>query len=338
MTSDPERILLRLPNWTGDLVMATPALRALRACFGSARLVAHVRAELAPLLDGHPGVDEILPVRSHHRGLAALLREGKALRARGFGLGICLPDSWSSALLMRAAGVERVVGYRRAGRGVLLDQPVEPRPEWGPRRLVARERSLLHLVEAIGCRAQETRLELHTTAAEEAEADALLAPLETSLRVVLAPGASYGAAKRWPAASFATLADRLARDGIGSVIVGTPDEAPLGREIARAARSAPLDRTGRIGLGGLKAVLRRADAVVCNDAGARHIATAFGTPAVVLFGPTALERTDCNLETTAVVAADVSCRPCGRRDCPIDHRCMTRIEPEAVAARVLAAL
>jgi heptosyltransferase-2 len=339
MSAEPARILVRLPNWTGDVVMATPALRALRARHPDAHITAHVRAGLAPLLAGLPFVDATLPVCSWRGSAIALWREGLALRDPGFDLGICLPDSWSSALLMRAAAVRNVAGYRRAGRGWLLDHAVSPRPEWGRRRLVARERYLLHLLAAIGCPEQGSELELRTTPEEEAAAEALLGPLAAATALVaIAPGASFGSAKRWAVESFAAVADALAQHGAAVVIVGSSDEAAIGHGVRAAAQSEPRDLCARTDLGALKAVLRRASVLVCNDAGARHVATALGTPAVVLFGPTALEKTDCNLATVEVVDADVPCRPCLRRECPIDHRCMTRIEPARVAALTKALL
>jgi heptosyltransferase-2 len=94
---------------------------------------------------------------------------------------------------------------------------------------------------------------------------------------------------------------------------------------------------GRLDLGALKAVVRRARVLVCNDAGARHVAVALGVPVVALFGPTALEKTGWNLERVRAFAADVACRPCLQRVCPIDHRCMTRLAAERVAAAAVAA-
>ena len=194
-----QEILVRGPNWTGDLVMSTPAFRALRKRYPEARITLQVRPGLAALLAGSPWFDEVIPVRSYQRGAVALLREGRALRsARRYDLGICLPDSWSSALLMRAAGVRRICGYRRAGRSILLHTPVDPRPEWGRRRLVARESFGLELTKTLGCGVDETKLELFTTPDEEAQAERLLAATEVAGSgplLVLAPGASFGPSK-----------------------------------------------------------------------------------------------------------------------------------------------
>lgn len=326
-------ILVRAPNWLGDLVMCTPAFRALRESFPGDRISLHAPAALLPVLDGAPWFDERIALRRQRAGAGALLLEARALRTRGrFDLGICLPDSWSSALLMRAAGVRRVVGYRRAGRGWLLQQPVSPPPGVGRRRLLARERHALGLATAAGAAAGDVRLELFTTPDEEARADAALAPhgLEAGGFLALAPGASFGGAKRWPVASFARVADAAAARGLAVCLLGAPGEEATTACVADAMAAPAADLGGRLDVGALKSVLRRARALVCNDAGARHVAVAFGVPCVVPFGPTSLRKTDCNLERVRALETDVDCRPCYRRECPIDHRCMTRIPPETV--------
>jgi heptosyltransferase-2 len=325
-------ILVRGPNWTGDLVMATPGFRALRAGFPEARITLHVRAPLAPLLDGAPWFDAVLPFPP----AAGWLRESRALRARArFDLGLCLPDSFESALLMRAAGVRRVVGYAKSGRGPLLHQRVPYPREAGRRGLIARELHVLGLVEALGCARRGTELELFVTGAELEQADAALRAggVTTGEPVaLLAPGASFGASKLWPAESFAAVGDALARAGARVVLTGTPGERALGARVRAAMQRPALDLSGALGLGGWKGLMRRARLLVSNDAGARHVATALGLPVVLVMGPTSLEKTSCNLARVSVLSADVPCRPCYLRDCPIDHRCMTRVRPEWVAA------
>jgi len=335
-------ILVRGPNWTGDLIMATPGFRALRAGFPEARITLHVRAGLRPLLDGAPWFDAVLAVESYRRGPAAMLREGRALRRRArFDLGLCLPDSFESALLMRAAGARHVVGYARGGRRALLHQAVPPPRADGRRLLLARELHVLGLVEALGCERRGTELELFVTEAEEREAREQLLARGTDPEArlaLLAPGASFGRSKLWPAEFFAAVGDALVARGVQVAVVGTPDERELGARVRSAMARPPADLVGALGLGGLKALVRRARVLVANDAGARHIAVAFGVPCIVVMGPTALEKTNLNLERVSVLTADVACRPCYLRECPIDHRCMTRVAPAAVAAEALEAL
>lgn len=332
----PERILVRGPNWLGDLAMSTPGFRALRGAFPDAHIALHAGEGLLPLLAGAPWFDEVLPVRSYHAGWAALVGEGRRLSGGAkYDLGICIPDSWSSVLLMRIAGVREVVGHRQGGREWLLHRTVDTGTEKqkGRRRLVARERHVLELMGAVGAPALGTELELFTTSDEESRAEALWAEtgLDAGLPCIgLAPGAGYGPAKQWPVASFARVGDSAAARGFQVVILGSPAEAGLGREVADAMEQRATVLAGRLDLGTLKAAIRRLRALVCNDAGARHVAVAFGVPCVVLFGPTSVEKTDWNLERVRVVETDVDCRPCYERVCPIDHRCMTRLHPDRV--------
>lgn len=335
------RILVRAPNWVGDVVMATPAFRALREHFPEAELSVQIRESLAPLLAGTPWFDEVLPVASHRKGIAAILREGRALRSRRFDLGLCLPDSVSSSLLMRAAGVTEVVGYARGFRGLFLTRAIPPLRAADGGAWVAREHQVLGLAAAVGADSSDTRLELFTTGDEEAEAAAALGEAgvgEEEGLVALAPGAAYGPSKCWPPEYFGRLADALAEVGLRPVLIGAPNEREVSARVVGAARCAPVDLTGRVSLGASKAVLARSRALVCNDAGTRHVAVAFGVPVICLFGPTSLAKTNENLERVAVLAADVACRPCYHRVCPIDHRCMTRIEPERVIRTAMESL
>lgn len=332
---------MRGPNWAGDVVMATPGFRALHAAFPDARRALLLRPGLIPLLDGSPWFHEIHPVRAAGRDPVALWREARALRRERFELGLSLPDSFSSALFLRLAGVRRVVGYARNGRSWLLHQAVPLPRDAGRRVLLARERHVLGLVEAVGAPARGTQLELFVTPAEEAEAEVALraAGVDASRPIAaLAPGASFGPSKLWPPAHFAAVGDALASAGAQVVIVGSPAETPLADLVREGMRAHAADLTPGAGLGRLKAVLRRARVLVCNDAGARHVAVAFGTPSVVLFGPTALEKTNLNLERVTALWHDVPCRPCYHRVCPIDHRCMSRLAPERAIDAALPAL
>jgi heptosyltransferase-2 len=330
-------ILVRGPNWAGDLVMSTPGFRALRAAYPEARMTLQVPGGLTELIAGAPFFDEIRAVRSYHRGFPALLAEARELRStRRYDLGICIPESFSSALLQRLAGVERIAGFGGGVRDVLLHHRVPVPPEWGKRRMVSREHFVLKLLAAIGVEAQGSELELHLTPDDESRCDELLAEhaiAETDAIVVLAPGASYGSAKRWPAQSFADVADALIDSGRRVVLVGAASESPVAHEVASAMKRKAANLVGSAGLGAAKALMRRASLVLCNDAGARHIAVAFGTPCIVFFGPTSVAKTNLNLSGVAVFETEHDCRPCYLRECPIDHRCMTQIAPADVFAR-----
>lgn len=341
LASEPREILVRAPNWAGDVVMATPGLRALRAGLPRASIRVVVRQGLEALLAGSPRIDEVIPLRCDRKGVLARLAEARSLRRHRFDLGLCLPDSFSAALSMRAAGVKRIVGHARNARSLLLDTAVPLPRTAGGRVLLPREIHVLRLVEAVGCPSLGTGLELFVTPEEEAACTALLARERIDYAgpiAALAPGASFGPSKLWPADRFARVGDSLVRAGAQVVVVGSPAEGALAQRVVAAMTSPAVDLTAHLGLGGLKALLRRSRVLVCNDAGARHVAAAFGVPCVMLIGPTSIEKTALNLDHVRVLDADVACRPCYLRRCPIDHRCMTRIDPERVIDAALAAM
>jgi len=177
-----------------------------------------------------------------------------------------------------------------------------------------------------------------------ARADALLAQhgVDPDARLVaFAPGAAYGDAKRWPEDRFAAVAARLVRDrGATCVIVGAPHDRPAARGIeswlraqAPDAAARVVDLVGRTSLAALAGIAVRSRVFVSNDSGAMHLAAAVGRRVVAIFGPTD-ERATRPVGSHEIVTASAFCRPCLLRDCPIDHRCMKRIAPDAVFAAV----
>ena len=345
--NDPQRILVRCPNWLGDVVMSTPGLHALREHFGSAQITAQLPAHLAPLLEGTGLVDEIWPLVSRQGGLSGWHQDVRAIRAGRFELGIVVPESISSALLMRLGGVKRVTGFARdAVRRRLLHQTIEAPAGWGRRRLVSKERFVLSLASALGAPVDANAdasppLRLVVTEADEhalAGAGVDLAKLREMPPVVLAPGAGFGDSKCWPTESFAELGDRLVDRGMPVILLGAPGESARVAAVAEAMHSDIPLLDGVLELGGLKALLRSTRALVANDAGARHVAAAFGVPSVVFFGPTSVAKTADNLAQVQVLETDHGCRPCYKRTCPIDHRCLRSISVESALNATAAAL
>jgi heptosyltransferase-2 len=324
---------VRLPNWVGDVVMATPALAALRAGHPAAEIVAEGRPYLAGLVRGIPSVDAFLP---ELRGLSARAR---ALRARGFALAVVLPDSVRSALAPFLARVPVRAGYARDPlRRALLTRALAPPREAGRRVPISMIERYLRITRALGCPDVEPRTSLSVDAAARETAarrlaEAGLAPGARTL--VVTPGASFGSSKLWPPGHFAAAADAIAkRHGLAVVLAPGPGEEALCREIARALEApAAVLAEPPTSLAELAALIGSAALHLGNDTGPRHIAVALGTPTVVLIGPTDPRHTAHQLERQRVLREDVPCSPCGLKACPIDHRCMTRIGPErAVAA------
>lgn len=337
------KIALFLPNWLGDLVMATPTLRAIRNRFGrSARIVGVMRPKLTELLAGTDWLDEQWCFdprgeRPEWRRWALVRR----LRAERFNKVVLLTNSLHTALLAWLGGAKERIGYVRYGRGPLLTGKLYPRCA-GRRILPApMVESYLALAEAIGCPAESPRLELATTDAEEKVGDRIWRELglRTDGRVIaLNCSGAYGAAKRWPLEHCGELARRIV-DALDHdvIVVCGPGETQVGREIVgHAQNSRVLSLTDQqVGLAATKSCLRRSRLLVSTDSGPRHIAAALDRPVVTILGPTSRIWIDNPTVRGAFVQTDLDCLGCAKRTCPLGHhRCMKELTPDVVLKAV----
>jgi heptosyltransferase-2 len=328
-------------------VMATPTLRAIRRRFPPpARLIGITRPNLAELLAGTAWLDRqwYFDPRAEQSELRrwALVRR---MRRERFDLAILLTNSLGTGLLAWLGGARERIGYVRDFRGPLLTRKVYP-PRVGGRVAAApMVTTYLALAEAAGCPPESPRLELATTAAEERVADAIWDSLglRNDGRVIaLNSGGAYGAAKRWPARHFAALARRLVEQLDHDVLVVCgPNERRVAREIVRRAdcRGVGSLADQPLGLGTTKACLRRVRLMVSTDSGPRHIAAAFGKPAITLLGPTVPAWIENPTLRGAFVRIDLDCLGCGKRVCPLGHhRCMRDLPVDVVYAAVVKVL
>lgn len=339
------RLVVLSPNWLGDAVMALPAIDDVRRHFREARLAVAARASLAPLFDRVPGVDAVVSLGGPRRARSGA--DLAALRAEGSDLAILLPNSFHAAWLARRAGIAERWGYRADLRRPLLTRSVR-RPN-GP---IHQGAYYQHLVEALEI--VNGPLRPHVTVSDhDRMAGGTLLEHEgwtgATALVGLAPGAAYGFAKQWPPDRFADLARLLAERGAASVLVGLPSDREVGRHVmeaferskhASALAGRVLNLIGRTSIGELMGVMTHCAGFVANDSGAAHLAGAVGLPVVAIFGPTD-ERIGAPLSgrmstaTNIALSHDVFCRPCWLRECPIDHRCMKRVDPPRVLQAVV---
>jgi heptosyltransferase-2 len=334
-----EQVLIRVPNWLGDAVLALPALAAIRRHLSGAHLTIAAPASVASLFrETTTGArpDAVLDLPESSRATIAAIRRGHFTSA------ILLPNSFRSAWQVYRARVPVRSGFATSGRGFLLTQRV-PRPNSSDSRHHSDYYRALVRGLQIPCPEDELP-QVHATAAGQARADELFAlvkcPPDRPL-VVLMPGAANSQAKQWLPERMAELSARLVRErGVVCVMAGAAHDRAASRAIeswlrARApdAASGVLDLVGRTSLGALAAVLDRAAVCVSNDAGGMHLASALGRPVVAIFGPTD-ERSTRPAGDHDLIVEPVFCRPCMLRDCPIDHRCMTRIPVDRVFGAV----
>jgi heptosyltransferase-2 len=327
------RLVVRAPNWLGDAVMALPAMTAVRRAFEGRTVIVAARPGVAPLFRELTGAapDEVAVVDK--RG------EAGQLRAQGGDAILLLPNSFGSAWVARLAGVRERWGYRSSGRGWLLTR-VAPRSRGstGPRHQVEYYRELVRSLGFDPGQDALPRIEARPSTLENADALLRRSGLPTSERIVgFAPGAAYGTAKRWPPDRIAQVVRALTRQGTAAVLVGASGDRDTGRAIESAlpAGTRLVNLIGRTSLGELIGVVARCAAFVSNDSGAMHVAAALGVPLTALFGPTD-ERVTAPASAGRVdlIVRDVFCRPCLLRECPIDHRCMKRIDAETVLTSI----
>ena len=336
LPNDIRRLLVVLPTWVGDCVMATPLLRALRSSLPDTEIVGFGPRATARILNGLPFLDRL---RTRRPG-DSLVEQAARLRTAQFDASILLPGSFKAALLARLAGVPRRIGYARDGRGWLLTDRLRPPTvgRWPRRRwaVTPTRDYYLRLLDPLGLTAANSQLELAVTPAERGRAESVLASAGIANRpfVLLNPGANYGAAKLWPPTHFAALADRLAAEcGLAIAISVAPKERAIAGEIVAAAKSPIADLSAHgLTLGAVKELCHRADLVVTNDTGTRHVAVAMGTRVVTLFGPTDERWTTLDYAREIELSAAVPCRPCQQKTCPLPppltKRCMIELTPD----------
>lgn len=332
-----------LPYELGDLVMATPMLRALRRHFGpTARLVGFARPQLVRVLEGTPWLDEqwlLAPHagenESHDWSLVNRMHQQR------FDAVLLLVRSFRATVLAWLGGAKQRVGYVRCGQGKLLTTKLE----WPHHHKNLSDDSkvthYLKLAEAIGCPPGSSELELATVDRDEHAANALWhnLGLRSDGRVLLLnPAGPRNSAKLWPVEHFGALARRVAAELNHDVLILCgPKNCEIARDIEKRASHArvfsladhPLD------LGARKACIRRGRMMVSNESGERWIATAFGKPVITLSGPTVPERSRLSAGRSSTLHLDLDCIGCQNRVCPLrHHKCMQDLPVNLVYGEV----
>jgi len=321
------RLLVFAPNWLGDAVMALPAIADLRRAEPDATIDVAARSAIAPLVPLIPGSRQAVLLDGRRNSI-------DAVRAGRYDATLLLPNSFNTAWIARSAAIQERWGYRNEFRGVLLTRAIAP-----PTR-VHQAAFYQHLTTALGFPPGplEPRLEVPhdlRIIGEDRLADQgwdTRTPL-----VAIAPGAAFGGAKRWSADRFAATMDSLAREGVRSVVIGAGADAIAGAEVIAAVQSGlrPINLIGATDLSTLAGVLVNCRGLITNDSGAMHFAAALGIDVTAIFGPTNEHETrPLGSGRLSVVHTDVWCRPCMLRECPLMHRCMTGVTPDAVLGTV----
>jgi heptosyltransferase-2 len=342
----PKKILVRVPNWIGDVIMCLPALMDLRECFDKADITVLARPIIAELIRDQCGVKDVMvyEYQSEHQGIVGLLRLSQLIRKRAFDTAVLFQNAFEAALIALLSRIPTRIGYATDGRGWLLSQAI-PLPS---------QKSLHHTYYYQGLVQAITQVPFTNRMPKLVERSQNLGALQQqfpelvsssdTLFVGMNPGSVYGSAKRWELDRFAEAGDQIVEQtqknypeysSVRCVLIGGKGEESLGREIANRMQAQPIVLSGKTTIQQLMDVLTRCVVLVTNDTGPMHMAQALGVPVVAIFGSTDPEATGTAGQGLWVIREPVRCSPCLLRACPIDHCCMTNISTNQVVRTVM---
>jgi len=335
------RIVVRSPNWVGDAVMSLPALHALRRICPTAHITVASRRGTADIFIESNSVDDVLI--QDRTNLSSIFRQVSEWKRRQFDLAVLFQNAFAAAATAFFARVPMRIGYATDRRARLLTTAL-PLPVWKNERhesfyylniiaeferIVSGTFSLLKSEPVFDLPVSEER----KSSAQRLLNDHGASPAKPL--AILCPGSVNSRAKRWPAESYAELADRLIDAGMNVALIGSPAEMDVSRQVCALAKRQPIVLTGKTSVAEVVAVIRLADVLITNDTGPAHIGAALRTPTLVIFGPTNPLTTYPLSAQAEVIRHPPDCAPCMLRDCPIDHRCMTAISVAEIFQRAM---
>ncbi|MFL6527301.1 MAG: lipopolysaccharide heptosyltransferase II [Chthoniobacterales bacterium] len=315
----PFRILIRAPNWLGDSVISSPAVRAIKRGRPDAHVTVLAPEKTAEIWKLVPEVDEIVPLSRK-----SLFAAARAISARQrFDVAILFPNSFRAAAEVWLAGVPRRVGVRGHQRSMLLNQIIPERPRFRP--IDHQLNDYLHLARTLGAIPEPFGTRKSTA--------------ENRKFLGLCPGAEYGPAKRWLPERFAEAAQVVAERIDGHwLLFGTKTDTAVAAQIENVLGPRCTNLAAKTTLAELIERLRDCALLLTNDTGTMHVASLLGVPVVAVFGSTEPGLTGPLGERNRVIRHHVECSPCFLRECPIDFRCMHAVTAGEVVNAVLEVL
>jgi len=346
--SQAGRVLVVMPNWLGDLVMATPLLDVLhQACDNAGEplcIYACVRRRWAPLLARDPRLTAVLPYErmGRHLGLKGIGRLAASWRKADVDSVILCPPSLRVGLVSALAGIRQRIGYAAGGRRLLLTRALKTVK---PRGTMHHTEELLALGAAFLEECGWARGTVSPAMPSLPGLDHILPtnPGEGPPVWILAPGATYGPAKTWPinrVAEFLELA--VSGEKVRVAIVGDTATTEFVRQLQHSTEhldwrhdlpgeAGVIDMVGGTTLVDLAGLLRGAAAFLGNDSGVMHLSAALGVPTLGLFGSSSQAWTEPRgVRAQALVATGFDCQPCFRKTCNQPTFCLDTLGGEAV--------
>lgn len=327
------RTLVISPNWIGDAVMAQPLLQRLKAQHPERPIDVLAPPSVSPVWRAMAEVDSVLETPFRHGALQLKERWkfGRILKARGYGAAYVLPNTIKYALIPLFAGIAVRVGYKGESRHGLINRMHHD--DVPPRAMVPFYAALAGepgapLAVSVPKPAMQVGRDAIAAVCGKVGID-VARPY-----VVFAPGAEFGAAKRWPARHFASLAQALHAQYPGTqvALLGSPKEkAACDDIVALTGAQAIVNLAGVTKLDEAIALMAGAASVVANDSGLLHIASALNRPVIALYGPTDPDHAPPFSDMARSMSLRLDCAPCKQRECPLGHHdCMEKLDAGSV--------
>lgn len=332
MHTTDEKILVWLPSPMGDAILSTPALRAIRKHFVNAKITFLASKTVREVLTPCPYCDEFMNLKGNPIKLAIKIRQ------KDFSRAILLKNSFGSAMTVFLASVQKRIGYDRDWRGVFLTKSIKPaRNSIGKYKPGSMVDYYLKICKEIRCDVSDRNIELDVS---KEQSESVLknfgGMIESGKRLaILVPGGAFGPSKLWRAERYAAVADVLIEKYNANVIVSVAPnkiERRIARKICDNANGKLLSLADhKLTLGELKGLFSKADIVITNDAGGRHIAIALKKKVITLFGPNNPKWTKTGYEGETQIRGRAKCVPCDKPKCRMKkHICMNSITVEQV--------
>ncbi|MBI5107459.1 MAG: lipopolysaccharide heptosyltransferase II [Rhodocyclales bacterium] len=322
------KILVVAPSWIGDTIIAQPLLSLIKQRSPAARIEVFAADWCAPLLARMPEVDAVVANPFGHGAFSFAARRslGRRLASADYAAAFVLPNSWKSALVPFFAGIPRRIGYQGEARYLLLNE----RHTLDMAALPLQVQRYAALAGPLPEKLPQPHL--GSTAEQQRYTRlALGLPLDAA-PAVFCPGAEYGPAKRWPARHFAALAQLVASPENPAWLIGSAKDHAVGAEIETLAAGSAINLCGRSSLEQAIDLIASARCVVSNDSGLMHVAAALDKPMVALYGSSSPAYTPPLSPRARILARDLDCSPCFKRECPLGHfDCMNGLAPQQVA-------
>ncbi len=327
-----DKILIRATNWIGDAILTIPAVDSIRATYPQAHITVLVKPWVADIYRLFTSINEVIVYEDQYDNAWGVLRLARRLRKDNFDLAVLLQNAIEAAIMSCVAGIPWRAGYNSDGRGILLTHRVKLNSEIKKLHQID---YYLEMVKALGCVAVNKEMHLETKINRH-DAQSVLQEYLTDHKngiIGIAPGATYGPAKRWFPERFAAVADKIAKEfNCQIILLGGKSDSDVAEEVRRFAKTDLLNLAGKTNLKEAAYLISRCRLFISNDSGLMHIAGALNIPTIAIFGSTNPQTTSPAGNSSIVVRKAVYCSPCLKETCPTDFRCMKLISVEDVFA------